>query len=64
MDYLIIAGERGGAAGFHEGMKRAYEEGYDWIWVMDDDALPHADALEKLLAHREEAEVLIPNGLR
>lgn len=25
----------GGAGGFHEGMKLAYEKGHDWIWVMD-----------------------------
>jgi rhamnopyranosyl-N-acetylglucosaminyl-diphospho-decaprenol beta-1,3/1,4-galactofuranosyltransferase len=38
----------GGAGGFHEGMKLAYEKGYNWIWVMDDDAVPMADALEEL----------------
>jgi GT2 family glycosyltransferase len=27
----------GGAGGFHYGMKQAYEKGYDFIWLMDDD---------------------------
>ncbi|MCB0749577.1 MAG: glycosyltransferase family 2 protein [Ignavibacteriae bacterium] len=40
----------GGAGGFHNGMKLAYEKGYDWIWLMDDDAEPFADSLAKLEA--------------
>ena len=40
----------GGAGGFHFGMRWAFREGYDYLWVMDDDCLPHPDALEKLLA--------------
>lgn len=38
----------GGAGGFHNGMKAAYEKGYDWIWLMDDDCLPKLNALEYL----------------
>ena len=47
--YVNLSENIGGAGGFHEGMKLAYEKGDDWIWVMDDDAIPTADALEKLL---------------
>ena len=47
--YVRMPQNTGGAGGFHEGMKRAYEKGYDWIWVMDDDAEPASDALEWLL---------------
>ena len=47
--YVNLSENIGGAGGFHEGMKLAYEKGYDWIWVMDDDAIPMADALQKLL---------------
>lgn len=39
---------RGGAGGFHEGMKEALAQDVDWIWVMDDDAEPHPTALESL----------------
>ena len=46
--YVKLAENTGGAGGFHEGMKLAYEKGHDWMWVMDDDAAPTADALEKL----------------
>ena len=42
---------RGGAGGFHAGMEKALERGVDWIWLMDDDAIPERDALERLLVH-------------
>lgn len=30
----------GGAGGFYNGIKSAYNKGYNWIWCMDDDCLP------------------------
>lgn len=39
----------GGAGGFAEGIKQALQNGADWIWLMDDDAMPALDALENLL---------------
>lgn len=39
----------GGAGGFARGMKIAASEGCDWVWMMDDDAEPHLDSLERLL---------------
>lgn len=38
----------GGSAGFYEGIRLAYEKGYDWIWSMDDDVEPVHDALKAL----------------
>lgn len=38
----------GGAGGFYEGIRLAYEKGHDWIWVMDDDVEPMAGALSAL----------------
>jgi len=38
----------GGAGGFYTGTKTAYEKGYDWIWLMDDDGLPKNNSLEEL----------------
>lgn len=40
----------GGAGGFSSGIKLAFQNGADWIWLMDDDTIPYPDALEKLLA--------------
>jgi GT2 family glycosyltransferase len=39
----------GGAGGYREGLRRALETRADWIWLMDDDAEPAPDALERLL---------------
>ena len=39
----------GSAGGFYTGIKMAYDSGYSWIWLMDDDGYPKADALEMLL---------------
>lgn len=38
----------GGAGGFHTGMKYATEQGYEYVWIMDDDVICRPDALEKL----------------
>lgn len=39
----------GGAGGFHEGIKAAYQAGANFLWISDDDAYPQPDAIEKLL---------------
>lgn len=49
--HIRLPENTGGAGGFHEGVKRAYQDGYDWIWLMDDDAEPLPDSLEKLLVY-------------
>lgn len=46
--YIRLPENTGGAGGFHEGIKAAYEEGCDWIWGMDDDAIPDNYALYEL----------------
>lgn len=48
VNYVRLSENTGGAGGFHEGMEIAFENGHDWIWVMDDDAFPEPDALECL----------------
>ena len=44
----------GGAGGFHLGVKAAYEQGFDRIWLMDDDVVPAQDCLTVLLAQDED----------
>ncbi len=39
----------GGAGGFCAGMKRAYDSGADWLWLMDDDTITEPTTLEELL---------------
>ncbi|WP_253729578.1 glycosyltransferase family 2 protein [Thermus scotoductus] len=60
VEVLALPENQGGAGGFHEGMKKAYEEGFDWLWIMDDDTYPEVDALAALLEHKGEAEILVP----
>ena len=57
---LTLAENVGGAGGFHAGMKWAYEQGYDWLWLMDDDGRAAPDCLEKLLAHARPNSVMVP----
>lgn len=44
----ITQENKGGAAGFSTGIKEAYKQGADWIWLMDDDTIPRPEALQKL----------------
>lgn len=46
---IVLTENVGGAGGFSEGLRISIEYGADWIWMMDDDAEAHPDALEKLL---------------
>jgi rhamnopyranosyl-N-acetylglucosaminyl-diphospho-decaprenol beta-1,3/1,4-galactofuranosyltransferase len=45
---IRLAQNRGGAGGFEEGLRSAISAGFDWVWVMDDDAEPDREALEAL----------------
>jgi rhamnopyranosyl-N-acetylglucosaminyl-diphospho-decaprenol beta-1,3/1,4-galactofuranosyltransferase len=60
VEVLRLPENQGGAGGFHEGMKRAYEMGFEWLWIMDDDAFPEKDALALLSRYFSQAEVLVP----
>ena len=54
-DFQVIHQENvGGSGGFYRGIQQAYNDGYDWIWCMDDDVYPEPDCLENLLKLNEE----------
>ena len=53
MRYVAMAENTGGAGGFHEGVRRAVEAGFDWVWLMDDDLLVTAKALEALVEKKQ-----------
>lgn len=48
--YFNTGSNLGGAGGFSFGMRAAVEQGYELLWLMDDDCIPHENALEELLA--------------
>jgi len=56
--YVRMPKNTGGAGGFNEGVKRGYELGNDWLWLMDDDGLPDKDALSNLLKNRSNGNFL------
>ena len=48
VEYVRLGENLGSSGGFYEGMKRAYADGFDWLWIMDDDCLPAKESLEHL----------------
>lgn len=50
IELLALADNTGGAGGFAAGIDHAVRSGADWVWIMDDDAVPHLAALECLLS--------------
>lgn len=50
VDVLFTQQNLGGAGGFSVGLDRALGRGAEWVWMMDDDAEPHDDALAELVA--------------
>lgn len=53
--YVRLPENRGGSGGFHEGMRRAWGKGHEWIWCLDSDAIPLEDTLEKLCAAEDDS---------
>ena len=49
MFYCNTGSNLGGAGGFNFGMRKACEMGYSHVWIMDDDAFPEPDCLQKLM---------------
>jgi rhamnopyranosyl-N-acetylglucosaminyl-diphospho-decaprenol beta-1,3/1,4-galactofuranosyltransferase len=54
----------GGAGGFHLAVEAAYEQGFDRIWLMDDDVVPAPDCLAVLMAVDEDCLMATREDLR
>jgi GT2 family glycosyltransferase len=51
-DVLVITQKNvGSSGGQYRGSKTAFELGYEWIWIMDDDVVPTPNCLEELIKH-------------
>jgi len=46
---IITQENKGGSFGFYTGIKQAYQNNADWIWLMDDDTIPDPAALAQLV---------------
>ena len=51
----------GSAGGFRRGMQIAHENGFDWIWLLDQDGAVSPSCLTELLKHCEDGDILCPN---
>lgn len=59
--YERLSENLGGAGGFHRGLQMARARNFSWFWMMDDDALPHRDALSALLERASVATGTLPS---
>jgi rhamnopyranosyl-N-acetylglucosaminyl-diphospho-decaprenol beta-1,3/1,4-galactofuranosyltransferase len=53
VDVLRLTANAGSSGGFHAGVAEGARRGAEWLWLMDDDTIPTASALGRLLAARE-----------
>lgn len=53
----------GGAGGFHLGVRKAYDAGFDRIWLVDDDVVPAPNCVEVLMAVDEECVTSVREDL-
>lgn len=51
LNYIRLNENIGGAGGFYYGLKFAFEKGWNWYWLMDDDAEPEPNALEEIMKY-------------
>ena len=54
--YFNTGANLGGAGGFNYGIRKAVENGADYVWIMDDDCIPTENALEELVNFAKEKE--------
>src|SRR4051794_30821504 len=54
LEVIRPADNLGGAGGFHAGVAAAHEQGFDRVWLMDDDVVPAPDCLDVLMAVDED----------
>ena len=53
----------GGAGGFAAGLRKAWELGHEWFWIMDDDCYPEPTSLSRLLQEHTGLEVYLKRPL-
>lgn len=60
IENLRLDTNMGAAGGFHFGLDEARKRDFDWVWLLDDDAHPRPDSLQKLLEGLERARQIGP----
>lgn len=60
VEHIRLEKNTGAAGGFHFGLAEACRRDFDWVWLLDDDAHPRPDSLQKLLEGLERARGIGP----
>jgi rhamnopyranosyl-N-acetylglucosaminyl-diphospho-decaprenol beta-1,3/1,4-galactofuranosyltransferase len=50
----------GSAGGFRNGMKIAHENGFDWVWLLDQDGVASDLCLTEFLKRTDDGDILVP----
>ncbi|MDR1020191.1 MAG: glycosyltransferase family 2 protein [Synergistaceae bacterium] len=61
--YIAMDKNRGSAHGFKKGMEIAHANGFDWVWLLDQDGIADEKCLKFLAEVANEADVLCPKVL-
>jgi rhamnopyranosyl-N-acetylglucosaminyl-diphospho-decaprenol beta-1,3/1,4-galactofuranosyltransferase len=61
---LHLETNTGGSGGFRAGVETAYAQGFDRIWLMDDDVVPAPDCLGLLMAQDEACLLCVREDVR
>lgn len=67
MKYFRMSANLGSAGGFRKGMELAFNDGYEWLWITDNDSAPARNSLERLMSvalENQEVMALAPTKLR
>lgn len=60
-DLLVLKQDNvGSSGGQYTNLKRMYDAGYEWIWIMDDDVAPDKNCLKNLSEGLQENQIRVP----
>lgn len=60
IEWIRLNDNQGGAGGFQIGIQYALENGFKYIWLMDDDGFPLGSCIDELLENATESQVIGP----
>jgi GT2 family glycosyltransferase len=63
LEYILSPENRGSAGGFKKGTGVAYANGFEWIWLLDQDGTADGRCIENLLASSQGRKMLCPKVL-
>ncbi|MDR0788938.1 MAG: glycosyltransferase [Bifidobacteriaceae bacterium] len=61
IEYVPMKENTGGAGGFSHGTDLAHKQGYEWLWLMDDDVAVLEDSIEKIFPWTNDYKFIQPS---